>query len=160
MADFTPINTQEELDRVIGDRIKRERETVSKGLQSQLTERDQKIAGYESQISGFEKQIADLNQKIEGYSGQAAKIKDMEAKIKGYETSSVKMRIARETGLPMELAERLSGDDEAAIRTDAESLRKALRLQEHAPLFHPTDGAGAGNDAALKSLLKSVRNDE
>jgi hypothetical protein len=159
MADFTPINTQEELDRVIGDRIKRERETVSKGLQAQLTERDEKIAGYESRISGFEKQVADLNTKLEGYNGQAAKIKEMEDKIKGYETSSVKMRIARETGLPMELAERLSGDDEAAIRTDAESLRKALRLQEHAPLFHPTDGAGA-NDTALKNLLKSVRNKE
>ena len=98
MAEFTPINSQEELDRVISARIQRERDTVSKQFQAQLDERDTKITGFESKIS-------DLNKQIETYTGQVSEIDELRSKVKGYETNSVKMRIAREVGLPAELAE-------------------------------------------------------
>ena len=153
MADFTPINTQEELDKVIAARLQRERDTVTKQFQSQLTERDQKI-------TGFEQQVTDLNGQIETLKGQTGQIAELQAKVKAYETSSVKMRIARETGLPAELADRLSGDDEAAIRADAESLKKVFRAQNTAPIYRGGDNGNSGGDkdAALKDLLSKVRN--
>ena len=155
MAEFTPINSQEELDRVISARIQRERDTVSKQFQAQLDERDTKITGFESQIS-------DLNKQIETYKGQVSEIDELRSKVKGYETNSVKMRIAREVGLPAELAERLSGEDEAAIRADAETLGKVVRSQGGtAPLYKPGgEGGTDGKDAALKNLLKNVRNED
>ena len=152
MGEFTPINTQEELDRVLASRLQRERDTVTKSFQAQITEKDEKIAGFESTIT-------DLNKQIETLNGQTGRITELEAKVLEYETNSVKMRIARETGLPAELADRLSGADEEAMRADAENLAKLLKSQQQpAPMYRPTgEGASDGKDAALKNLLKSVR---
>ena len=152
--EFTPITSQEELDKVLASRLKRERETVGKQFQTQIEERDQKI-------SGFETQITELNKKIEGFKGQSAEIEELKSKVKGYETSSVKMRIAREVGLPAELADRLSGEDEKAIRADAEVLEKVFKRQGGtAPLYHPGgEKGGDGKDAALKDLLKKFRDE-
>ena len=152
MSDFTPINSQEELDRVLSARLQRERETVTKQYQSQITERDQKIAEYDGKIT-------ELNKKIEGYSEQAGKIADLQSKIKGYETNSVKMRIAHEIGLPYELADRLSGETEDDIRKDAESVKKLIGAQQLvSPLATTESGAkSTGGDSALKSLLTAIR---
>ena len=155
MAEFTPINSQEELDKVIASRLQRERDTIGKQYQTQIEERDSKIAGFETQIT-------DLNKQIEGYKGQSAEIEELKSKVKGYETNSVKMRIAREVGLPAELAERLSGEDEKAIRADAEALEKVFKRQGGtAPLYQPGGETGKdGKDDALKNLLRKVRNEE
>ena len=72
------------------------------------------------------------------------------------------MRIAREAGLPAELAERLNGADEAAMRTDAESLVKLIKAQSGpAPMYRQNgEGGNDGKDAALKDLLKKVRQED
>lgn len=152
MGEFTPINTQEELDRVLASRLQRERDTVTKALQAQIDERDQKITGFESTIK-------DLNKQVETLNGQAGRITELEAKVREYETNSVKMRIARETGLPADLADRITGNDEDAMRADAEGLAKLLKSQSApAPMYKPTgEGANDGKDAALRGLLKQVR---
>lgn len=152
MGEFQPINTQEELDRVLASRLQRERDTVTKSFQAQITERDEKITGFESTI-------ADLNKQIESLNGQTGRMAELEAKVREYETASVKTRIARETGLPAELADRLSGADEAAMRADAENLAKLLKTQQApAPIYRPSgEGANDGKDAALRGLLKQVR---
>lgn len=152
MGEFQPINTQEELDRVLASRLQRERDTVTKSFQAQITERDEKITGFESTIK-------DLNKQIETLNGQTGRVAELEAKVREYETASVKTRIARETGLPMDLADRISGADEDAMRADAESLAKLLKTQQApAPMYKPAgEGANDGKDAALKGLLKNVR---
>ena len=152
MGEFQPINTQEELDRVLASRLQRERDTVTKSFQAQITERDEKITGFESTIK-------DLNKQIETLNGQTGRVAELEAKIREYETASVKTRIARETGLPAELADRLSGADEDAMRADAENLAKLLKTQQApAPIYRPSgEGANDGKDAALRGLLRQVR---
>jgi hypothetical protein len=60
MGEFQPINTQEELDRVLASRLQRERDTVTKSFQAQITERDEKITGFESTIADLNKQIEAL----------------------------------------------------------------------------------------------------
>lgn len=152
MGEFQPINNQEELDRVLASRLQRERDTVTKQFQTQIAERDEKITGYESTI-------ADLNKQIETLNGQTGKISELEAKVREYETNSVKMRIARETGLPAELADRLSGTDEAAMRSDAESLAKLIKSQQTpAPMYRQSgEGGNDSKDSALRDLLKNVR---
>ena len=152
MAEFTPINTQEELDKVISARIQRERDTVGKQYQAQLDEQNQKITGYENQVK-------ELNGQIETLNGQVKEIETLKSQVKAYETSSVKMRIAKETGLPYELAERLSGENEKDIRADAEALGKLIRRQGGtAPLSTPNDDQKIGKDAYLRTLLATVRN--
>ena len=163
MAEFTPItiNTQEELNKMFGERAEAARRAEHERMEKQY-------AGFEdfkAKAEKYDKDIADLNAKISGLEGEkndsAAKISELEGKIREYETNSAKMRIARECGLPAELADRLSGADEAAMRTDAENLAKLIQSQNVAPMYRPTGEGGNDNkDAALKDLLKKVRNED
>ncbi len=154
MADFTPINTQEEFDAAIGDRLKRERETVSKKY-GDYEDLKKRVADQEAQISTLTKERDDNAKKYAGYDKS---LSELQTQVKAHETNSVKMRIARETGLPAELAERLSGKDEADMRADAESLAKLIRSQNVAPVYRPGgEGGTDGKDAALKNLVKKVR---
>ena len=82
--------------------------------------------------------------------------------MKGYETSSVKMRIAHENGIPYELAGRLSGDNEEAIKKDAESMSKFLKASgRRVPLAstEPEDGVD-GKRAAIKKMLAGMKGEK
>ena len=110
--EFVAITTQEEFDARIGERLKRERDTVAK-----------KYEGYVSP-EAYKNAVGELQKKLEAASKASEEsgetIKALQEKVKGYETDSVKTRIALEEGLPFDMASRLSGADEEAIRKDAQ----------------------------------------
>ena len=54
--------------------------------------------------------------------------------IKEYELKNVKYRIAVETGIPLALADRLSGKSEEEIKKDAESLASFINQKSKLPL--------------------------
>ncbi|MCD7748457.1 MAG: DUF4355 domain-containing protein [Oscillospiraceae bacterium] len=153
MAEFTPITTQEEFNAAIGERLKRERETLGKKY-ADYDELKAKVSDYEQQIATLNQTITDSTKKYAGYDKTMA---DLQAKVKGYETASVKTRIARETGIPYELAERLSGETEEDIRKDAETLSRVLgrQKQQTAPL-RSTEPAGNGKREALRALTAEL----
>lgn len=152
---FEIIDTQEKFDAVISERLRRERESIGK-----------KFADYDdlkAKTEAYEKQIAELTAAAEKsakkYQGFDDKIAEMESKLKGYETSSVKMRIAHETGIPFELASRLSGDDEESIRKDAEAMAKFVKGKAPAPLRN-SENAADGKTEALRSFTAELINNE
>lgn len=138
---FTPINTQEEFDNRIKDRLARE---------------TAKYADYErikQENDTYKQQIAAVNEKVTGYDEQ---IKSLNSKIKGYESDSVKTRIALELGLPHALANRLTGDDEAAIRKDAENIMKLIGPSAPAPTADRENTKEKTENAAYLELLKKL----
>ncbi|MFR5806480.1 MAG: DUF4355 domain-containing protein [[Clostridium] symbiosum] len=152
MAEFTPITTQEDFDKAIGERLKRERETVKKEYAGYLSPEDEKKK-YEGYLSP-----AAEKEKYKGYltPEEAA---EKEKVIKGYEAKSVKMRIAHEVGIPYELAGRLTGENEEALRKDAEGLIKIMGSQAHKvpPLKSTEPPAADTKTAAFKSMLDSMK---
>lgn len=122
MSEFKVIETQEQLDAIISERVKR----AEKRAEEKAAE---KYADYDSlkdKASAYEKQIADLSEQLKSGESKLAEFttekEGLEAKIKEYETASIKTKIALETGLPHQLAEKLTGDDEEAIRADAKKM--------------------------------------
>ena len=157
MEEFKPITTQAEFDAAIGERLKRERETLSKKY-GDYDDLKTKVADYEKQIAQLTRAAEDAAKKYAGYDKDLA---DLQAKVKGYETDSVKTRIAHEAGLPYELAARLTGEDEAAIRKDAEALAKLLGGQTRkAPPLRDTEPAGDGKKAAMRAFSAQLVGDE
>lgn len=155
MSEFKIIETQEQFDAAIGERLKREADKVRKEFEGYLSPDDaaRKYAGYLSP--------EDEKKKYQGYlSPEEAAKKD--AKIKGYESSSVKTRIAHETGLPYEMAARLSGETEEDIRKDAENLVKLIGKQQFVqPLASTEPYVPSANDTreALKRTLNGLKGD-
>lgn len=152
VGDFTKIETEEQFEAAIAERLKSEEETIRKQFDGYLSPEDaaKKYAGYLSP--------ADEKKRYEGYlSPEEAAKKD--ATIKGYEKSAIKSRIAHETGLPFEMASRLSGDTEDEIRKDAENLSKLMRnSQPVAPLANLGEGVPASETrAAMKGMLSGLK---
>lgn len=157
MGDFKPIETQEELDAIIGERVKRERETSTKRYEGYLSpdEFKNKTADYEKQIGDLTNALNDANDKVEGHKKEIA---ERDTKIKAYETASLKSRVAHETGLSYDAIDFLKGDDEDSIRESAESLKLLVGSgKPAAPLANPEGSSGEDKDAALRKTLKSLK---
>lgn len=151
MSEFKVIETQEQLEEVLKDRLKRERESTRKEFEGFLSpsDVDERYKGYMSPDDVKEKYKDHLSPE---------EVAKLNAKIKGYETDSVKMRIAHETGLSYEAVEFLRGEDEDSIRKSAESLKELVGMTNVAPLAS-TEPSGMGNatDAALRNTLKGLK---
>lgn len=148
MSEFKPIETQEAFDAAIKDRLDRQKKSVTDEIKKQ----------YEGWISPEDAkksadQIAALTGKL---SDSENKIADLTAKNSAYEISSVKMKIAHETGLPYELAERLSGTTEEEIRKDAETLSQFASQPQATPSYSSEPPIGNSTDAAFRALAQSL----
>ena len=102
--EFKPINTQEELNQVISQRLE----------QARSAERA-KFADYDSiktQLAGLQKDVT----------AKDTTIADLQGQLKTSRSDLVKTRIALEKGIPQELCSRLVGETEEEIRADADKL--------------------------------------
>lgn len=154
MEDFTAITTQEQLDTILGERLRRERETLGKKY-ADYEELKKKVADYEKQLSDTGRAMKEANEKLAGHEKEVA---ELQSKVKAYETDSVKTRIANEMGIPYEFASRLAGEDEAAIRKDAEGIAKLIGKQRQAPPLKSTEPDGADDKtSAYRSMLNNMK---
>lgn len=147
---FTPIENQEQLDEVIKDRLNREREKSD----AQNEEKNTQIAALEKQVKELKGELENANKKN---AEQEKQITDLVKVKSSYEMSALKTRIAHEEGLPYELANRLSGDDEDALREDAQKLSKMI--VKPTPYEPPanTEPAGDGADAPYRKMLEGIK---
>lgn len=147
---FEAITTQEEFDAVIAERLNRARDAVRKEYADyeQLKER----------AGDYEKSLGEANDRIAGYEKDLG---EMREKLRGYETDSVKTRAALEAGLPYTMAARLTGDDEASIRKDAQELAKLMGGGRNAPPLAENEPAGEKDkrSAAIRKWRNELMNE-
>lgn len=160
----TPITTQEQLDAILTEK-------TNNAVQARLSREAKKYESYTSPDDlkvlqeKYDKQIAELNGALTAANEKAAKydadIAERDAKIKGYETASVKTRIAHEAGLPYELHTRLTGETEDEIRKDAENLARLMKSNVSAPLANAEKPVSKQDTqtAAYKTMLHNLKGD-
>lgn len=130
MADFKIIETQEELDKIIGERISRERKSIAEKY-ADYDAFKAKATELEAQVEKLTTDKSELEEKLKANADQ---INGLSSKIATYETDSVKTRVALEMGLPYELATRLNGVTEEDIRKDAENIKGLMKISKVAPV--------------------------
>lgn len=149
--EFKPIETQEELDSIIKDRLKRERDTTNKRFEGWISPDDHQKA-----LNAANKAFDDYKK---AHEGDEQTIADLTAKNKEYETASLKSRIAHEVGLSYDWISRIGGDDEESIRKDAESLKKLVGNGATLPTKNTESGENQDpSKAALRSVLNGIKN--
>ena len=156
---FEAITTQEQLDAIVQERVGRAKDSVRKEFEGWISPKD-----LEEKTSGLNKQITDLNKTVDGLNDKIKnhdqEIADRDTKIKAYETSSVKIRVAREKGLPYEAVEFITGEDEESIGKSADAL-KGLFKGAGAELPTPNpEGSGRkeqDDDESYRKALKKLR---
>lgn len=119
MAEFTVIETQEQFDAAISERLKRDRESQAKKYEGWMSPEDKQklIDEYETKIKAHEEAATAAEQKL------AEKDAAIEESAK-YRTDLEKTRIALDAGLKIEYADRLRGENADEWKADAESLAK------------------------------------
>ena len=150
MSDFKPITTQEEFDAAIKGRLSREKEKFSDydQLKSRVEELEKENVGLKSTIEANNQSKADADKQLQ----------EMENQIAGYETASLRTRIALKHGLPYDLADRLQGTDEESFKADAERLAGYMKkTQPVYPLGTKEPSSIDDKDAALKGMLHKMR---
>lgn len=151
MADFQAITSQEELNRIVEARLDRERA---------------KYANYEAYKADSEAYQSIKDKDLEGQictlTGDLTKARsdlaDMTKRAETAERSLLRSRVAREAGLPAELADRLAGEDEKTLKADAEALSKLIgKPQETQPLAELSDIGKDDQHTEMRKLLQDLK---
>lgn len=148
MSEFKIIETQEELDKIIAERLKRERSKVE-------NEFNEKLKAYETQIQELKSENAEVKANLEKASEKDAEIEKLQGQIKGYERSEVQRKIALENKIPYNLAGRIQGDTEEEMLEDAKNLSKYFEKQEVVPPLKNPE-INKGESGAYKELLQGL----
>ena len=153
MSDFTPITTQDEFDAAIRERLNRAEQKFAQKY-SDYDEIKSNNATLEETIATQTKQIEEFTEKQSGHEKELAELHN---RISVYEKNDMKIRVAHEAGIAYELAGKLSGDDEDALRKDAETFKSFLGKPKTPPLRDTEPSGGDMKKAALKSMLGNLR---
>ena len=124
MSEFKPIESQEQLDAVIGERIERAKRKAAEEVHADYDKVKAANASLEQQVADLTKQLKETDGAL---AGSKTTVEELTAKVKSYEVASVKTKIAHELGIPYQLADKLTGDDEEAIREDAKRMAEFVR---------------------------------
>ncbi|HIH2941536.1 TPA: capsid assembly scaffolding protein Gp46 family protein [Streptococcus pneumoniae] len=150
MSEFKTIETQEELDNIVKERIRREREKF--GDYDELKKR---VSELESENSALKSTVEDDKQTRVGLDAQ---ITELQGQVSNYETASLRTRIALQNGLPYDLADRLQGADEEALKADAERLAGFMRpATPPAPLRDTEPAIGDDKTTQMKQMLRELQ---
>ncbi len=122
--------TQADVDRIINERLAKERTKAESMAQKAREEAERKAA----EEQGKYQELYERAQK------QAA---DLQAQLHATEIASIKREVAARLNMPSALANRLQGEDEASIEADAKALMAALPKPAA-----PNINSGTGNGAA------------
>ena len=111
-------------------------------------------------VKSLEKQLADLTATYDGLNQEKANhdkvVAELTEKMTAYERTAMRSKVAYELGLPFELAGRLAGDTEDAIREDAGKIA-ALIGKQNLPPLKSTEPIVDGKDAAYKQMLNKLK---
>lgn len=149
---FKTIETQEELDQIITSRLARQKETLEKQYaddNAQLKTRNEEL---EKEIGALQTTVAETNGKAKKFDETIA---DLNAKIAGYETASLRTKIAIKNGLPLDLADRLVGDDEETLEADAQRIAGYVKPAAPVPPLKSTE-QDSSEVNPLRKMLKNM----
>lgn len=158
MAEFQIIQTQEEFDAKIKERLERERNSVTKQFANWISPEDNA-----KMVADYQKQIEEIKA---SHSEDSKTIETLTTRVKAYETAEIRSRVAHEMGLPYGMASRINGETEEDIRKDAESLKELIGTTKPQAPQAATEPRITQNpehaveNAAYKKLLSTIKQTE
>ncbi len=157
---FKIIETQEDLDKIIQKRLAQKDREIAETYKDFLSpeQAEELRTEYEKKVNDAKKALEDLNAKLADHDKV---VSDLTQRAQIAETKLLKSRIAHESGLPFELANRLVGNNEEELKQDAKALTAIIKPTQTAPL-HTTDTKGSSApqkinaDAAMLNFISQI----
>lgn len=155
---FKPIETQEQLDAVLKDRLERAKETARKEVEGELAELEElKKQAKEYAKTQTEKDTALENLQKELESARQT-VTDLTGTVDSLKADAERVKVAREVGLPYEMAGRLNGDTYEDLKADAEGLLTLMGSQSNttAPVASYEKTPADDRKALIAGLLENI----
>lgn len=154
MAEFKIINTQEEFDERIKERLERAEKKIREEYKGWTSPDDLKAL---NEKHGAE--VLKLNQRhaeeLKKYEGYDKTFEEQKSKIHALEVSALKTKIANAKQLPFDAVEFLQGDDEQSITESADRLSKLSTGYSHGFTRTTEEPQESSMDQALRGLAQS-----
>lgn len=113
--------TQADIDRIVTDRLKRERGTIRAEVEDEIK---REAAAAAAKEQGDYKALLEAEQKDhEATKNKLAEMEDKQAKA---DHLALQQKVAKAVGIPEELAVKITGETEADMTTDAKAMKKLL----------------------------------
>jgi len=142
-TDFKPITSQEQLNKIIQERVSREKK---------------KSEEVTNQISAISKQLEELTEKYQeaekSSSELAEKYKKLQTENEMYAKNALKQKVATENNLPANAVEFLQGDTDEELTQSAAKLRSLLSPQQPIAQNNTQDVENNGLQELLNALTK------
>lgn len=157
MSEFKTIETQEELDRIIGERLSRQKEKFADydDLKASVKKLEEKNADLLLAIDNNNKL---LKERDEVLTSKEAEFSELQKVVDGYQLNQLRTQVALEHGIPYELAERLQGADKESLQADAEKLSALMKPKTAAPLKEQEPVVGEERTNAIRQMLRDLNN--
>jgi hypothetical protein len=127
---FKVIETQEQLDSVIKDRLSRAENKVREEFKGWTS--PDALKELNSKHADEIKSLKEAHSKeLEKYSGFEATVEEQKKQIHSLEVTNLKNRIVTEKNLPLSAVEFLSGETEEEISNSADRLSKLSQMSSH-----------------------------
>lgn len=154
--EFQAITSQEQLDNVIGERLRRQKEQFEEKLKEYetLKEEHSKLQTELEQKNQFiEENKKETSMRTEDY-------ENLEKELSSLKLQQLKQKIAINNGIPLDLANRLSGDNEETLLEDAKTLSQFINSNPTPqPLKSVEDNNVNDKDMAYRQLLNQIQGD-
>ena len=152
--EFQAITSQEQLDNVIGERLRRQKEQFEEKIKEYeaLKEENSKLQTELEQKNQFiEENKKETSMKTEDY-------ENLEKELNTLKLQQLKQKIAINNGIPLDLANRLSGDNEETLLEDAKTLSQFINSNPTPqPLKSVEDKNVNDEDMAYRQLLNQIQ---
>ena len=154
--EFQAITSQEQLDNVIGERLRRQKEQFEEKIKEyeSLKEKNSKLQTELEQKNQFiEENKKETSMRTEDY-------ENLEKELSSLKLQQLKQKIAINNGIPLDLANRLSGDNEETLLEDAKTLSQFINSNPTPqPLKSVEDTNVNDEDMAYRQLLNQLQGD-
>ena len=150
MSDFKVIESQEELDRIIKDRLDRAEKKAREEMQELIDSLKSENAGLKEENTNYKKQL-------EGIGEKDKTISSLEGEIESYKKAELRRKVAIENNIPYKLADRIVGDDEESMKEDAKRLAEFVGKKDYVPPLRDYEDKNLDEkEGAYKGLLSNL----
>lgn len=136
MSEFKTINTQEEFDAALRERLERERAKYVdyEDLKKQAGEADRLRSQLSTATAELDKLKTDSTAVASRLAERDKTVSDLTERAVKAEKSLLRRKVAEECKIPASLADRLTGETEEELRKDAQLLAQYVQPTHAAPL--------------------------
>ena len=144
--------TQEELNKIVSERIKRA-QAKTEELENRVKELEEERAGLLSTIEANNQLLIEKDGLI---SAKEAEFAELQKVSDEYKASQLKTQIAVRNGLPYDLAERLQGSDEESLQADAERLSAFVKQKQVIAPMKSNEPEVDSRTASMRQVLQQL----